>query len=247
MDFYLPASAPEGTLGDIYQALAVELVGGNASSFARLERLVPTSGIQDTMPFLQLARTQMRFGKVAQAEQTLRSVLKREPSNVRALTWLALTLSSVDLTASIEYLEQAQKLSKFEDPDLFYNLGVLYARNGHEDQARQALQRTVELRPLHTSAWMQLGLLHERQQHFDLAAEALRRSLAIEPKTGRARLALAKVLAEDGRRDEALRVLRLGLRWSDDPDGMQRALTQLGASPDPMADGIKSDDGPTEP
>lgn len=233
MDFYLPGSAPAGALGEVYKAYGVELIGGNAESFEHLRRMLPRSGTEASEPWLQLARNYLQGREGERALEILRRVLEREPDNARALTWVGLVQAPSDLAGAARTLETARERSDFEDPDLLYNLGVVYGHAERHEEALATLRRTVELRPLHAAGWMQLGLLHQRLQRHDEAAEALRRSLEVEPRTARARIALARSLVELDRPGEAERHLRHGLRWGDDADAVSAALRELGFSPHP--------------
>lgn len=244
MDFYLPDRAPTNELGQVYKAFGVELVGGNESSFRHLGLAVAAAEATDAEPWLQLARGFLQSNRRGRAEEILGRVLEREPTNVRALTWLGLSRAPTDLPAAIDLLEAARNRSPFEDPDLIYNLGVTYLRAGRLDDALRSLQTTIELRPLHASAWLQLGILHEQRDDLDAAESMLRRSLSIEPRSARPRLSLARVLLKEGRRDEALRQLRHGRHWSDDPGTMTQALLELGASLESPTAEIESTDGP---
>ncbi|MDA8017375.1 MAG: tetratricopeptide repeat protein [Thermoanaerobaculia bacterium] len=229
MDFYLPEAAPDGATGELYKAFGVELIGGNEASFRHLGLALSATATTAEEPWLQLARGYLRSGRTPRADEILGQVLERDASNVRALTWLGLARASSDLDAAIEYLESARDRSEYEDPDLLYNLGVVYSRAGRLDDAVATLRTVVELRPLHANGWMQLGLLHEKREKLEQAEEALRRSLSIEPRAARPRLDLARVLLKSDRRPEALRTLRHGLEWSDDAAFMARALRELGA------------------
>ena len=251
MDFYLPDDAPEGVLGEVYKAFGVELIGGNESSFRHLGLSLSAidpeiTDVEATSePRLQLARGHLRRFQTEQAAAILRQVLRDDPDNVRALTWLGLAHASTDLDAALGYLESARERAQFEDPDLLYNLGVITSRAGRPDRAIEIFRDVVELRPLHANAWMQLGLIQEDVGDLADAEASLRRSLSIEPRAHRPRLDLARVLFAAGQRDEALRVLRHGVRWSDQPDVLAQALRELGAPVDGTEEGIKSTDGPT--
>lgn len=257
MDFYLPAEAPDGVLGEVYKAFGVELIGGNEASFRHLGLSLAAleSGAEDlevavpgedaVEPRLQLARGHLRRLQTEPAMAVLQQVLRDDPDNVRALTWMGLAHASTDLDAALGYLESARERAQFDDPDLLYNLGVITARAGRPDDALAALETCVELRPLHANAWMQLGLIQEDSGDLTAAEASLRRSLSIEPRAHRPRLDLARVLLAAGQRDEAVRELRHGLRWSETPEVMAQALRELGVAVDAPAEGIKSTDGPT--
>ena len=244
MDFYLPETAPEGDLGQVYQAYGVELIGGNTSSFEHLQRMVASTGTEAEEPRIQLTRAYLIRGLTSYAERTLEGLLEDDPDDTRSLTLQALAKSLRDPKAALTYLERARAVSPFEDPDLYYNLGVIYGHADRPDDALAALERTVELRPLHSAGWMQLGLLQERLGQLEDAERALRRSLATEPTASRARLALARVLMASDQRDEAIRQLRHGWRWGDDPEDLAQALEELGAELEEPVSKIKSTDGP---
>ena len=65
-----------------------------------------------------------------------------------------------------------------------FNLGVLLARSGRNDEARQAFEQALERDPTYARAWVNLGVLHARTGQMEEARRATdRRWKRIPPVT----------------------------------------------------------------
>ncbi|MCE7932445.1 MAG: tetratricopeptide repeat protein, partial [Xanthomonadales bacterium PRO6] len=80
---------------------------------------------------------------------------------------------------------------------------------GRLDEAREAIDRVLEMRPTHAPTWLMRA---ELVADADSSEAALRRAIEIDPRLARAHLLLARQLAHDGRRDEAEFALEQALR-----------------------------------
>lgn len=71
---------------------------------------------------------------------------------------------------------------------------------GRLDEAREAIDRVLEMRPTHAPTWLMRA---ELVADADSSETALRRAIELDPRLARAHLLLARQLAHDGRADEA--------------------------------------------
>jgi tetratricopeptide (TPR) repeat protein len=83
-------------------------------------------------------------------------------------------------------------------------LGVVYAKRGEFDRAVAALQTALEFRPAFIEARIRLGLAYERLGQTDRALAEYDRAIRDDPWASPALLFSALILAEQGRRQEAL-------------------------------------------
>jgi tetratricopeptide (TPR) repeat protein len=119
----------------------------------------------------------------------------------------------------------------------FYR-GIAYFNSGDLPRARQALedytQGDAAPRSLRELALMDLGVVYEQMHDYAKAADAYQRAAAINgPERNNARVAIARVLQQQGKRDEAIKAYREFL--ASDPYAPQRetviqALANLGVS-----------------
>jgi Tetratricopeptide repeat len=178
----------------------------------RLEQILAATPPSEIEPLFDLGASQLRQKRTAELEKTALAILARAPNHPLALEWLGLARGDLDL------LRKAAKL----DPQMVeidYNLGLL--AKGEESIA--AFQRAVAGRPNFVLAWFYLG---ERQSG-DAAIAAYRRTLDIDPTFTRAYLGIAKALAEQGKRDEALRYLQHGAKAARNREQVREALQAL--------------------
>jgi len=193
-----------------------------------------------------LAEAEFRSGGFQEARREAERMLKSNPGNEWATYWLsqasgALAQQSFSKVASLnpdsarlhellahyfatrrqfarakaEYLAAIQKAPELSD--LHLGLGTLYLQDGELPEAEKELQRTIELAPESALAHYHLGHIYVHEQRWDLAIPQLRRAVNDPAVTVKARLDLAKALAETDRTREAVEELLPAL--PNDKDG----------------------------
>lgn len=65
-----------------------------------------------------------------------------------------------------------------ENPDTFYNMGIMAALGGRRDEARQHFTRVLQMQPRHVSAWLQLANLSDTPEQ---AWNYIQQARAISP------------------------------------------------------------------
>jgi tetratricopeptide (TPR) repeat protein len=194
----------------------------------------------------KLAEAEFRLGHFQEARRDAERMLESNPGDEWAIYWLsqssgALAQQSFSKVASLnpdsarlhellahyfatrrqfahaktEYLAAIQKAPDL--PDLHLGLGTLYLQDGELAEAEKELQRTIELSPESTLADYELGHIYVHEQRWDPAVQYLRRAVNDPTVTVKARLDLAKALAETDRTREAVEELLPAL--PDDKDG----------------------------
>lgn len=112
------------------------------------------------------AKTDKKFADLADIET--QKALAISPGNlnvVRTQFGIYIRLSEVDnnyLTKAKTALDKAITMAP-NDPKLFYNLGLMYARTGQFDQAKKILEKTIELKPDYDAPKQALKVIAEEQ------------------------------------------------------------------------------------
>jgi tetratricopeptide (TPR) repeat protein len=194
----------------------------------------------------KLAEAEFRLGHFQEARREAERMLESNPGNQWVIYWLsqssgALAQQSFSKVASLnpdsarlhellahyfatrrqfaraktEYLAAIQKAPDL--PDLHLGLGTLYLQDGEVAEAEKELQRTIELSPESTLADYELGHIYVHEQRWDPAVQYLRRAVNDPSVNVKARLDLAKALAETDRTREAVEELLPAL--PDDKNG----------------------------
>jgi len=163
----------------------------------------------DVQTLLALGITLGRRGYYQESEASLRRCLELEPRLVRAQYYLSLALFAQGEALKQQPGRQADATARFEE-------------------AAGWARRATELDPGHGEAHFQLGLtLWSLGRRAD-AIEAFRRAVATRPELPDPHLWLGKALAEDGKREAAVRHLRDAVRYAAPNDPRPRqALEQL--------------------
>jgi len=158
--------------GDLTPALVAHLVGYFAIS---LSLCTPPSPVFCQDQLLSSTYDQIteafRKGKLAEAEQTLRSVLRSHPKEVQALGLLGVVL---DAQNRYEEAERSYTQSLELAPNsaaLWNNLGNHYLARGMVDRAEQTFHRVLSIDPRHANANLQLAKIRVEAKQ---GAEAFR-------------------------------------------------------------------------
>lgn len=101
-----------------------------------------------------------------------------------------------------------------EDPEALATAGLVARREGRLDRSAALLERAVELRPDHETAWKFLGTTYLRLDRFADAEAAFRRQIEISPGVKHAYASLAMALDRQGESEEAEAVYRRQLELS---------------------------------
>ncbi len=138
---------------------AVNLYGTQPEYYSELAK--SAAGI--TLLFDSSKNTEaIKFAQLADLES--QKSVDLSPSNVNLLRTRAITLlttaliNSQDLDKARIALEKAIELAP-TDAKLYYNLGLVYARENNTDKAKEIFTKTIELKPDYRNARFALGLI----------------------------------------------------------------------------------------
>ncbi len=167
---------------------------------------------------LALANRSAQAGDMAGAERALAPLsllgLGGDPEVLNMLG--AIRLTQGRLIEAVTLLSQGRAAAPRE-PMLACNLGRALAGLGRVEEARQAFQAAIKLRPDFADARFEAGQLAHRTRQFDQAEKAFRDLIRLMPGHLHAKMALGAVIADAGRPQEAEAPLRRGLEEAADP------------------------------
>lgn len=92
-------------------------------------------------------------------------------------------------------------------PEVFYNLGLILRSNGRLNEAVEAYENALELRPRFPEAINNLGVVFERLGRLDEAEDVFRHALLLEPNSADTLSNLGGMLKDLGRLDESIECL----------------------------------------
>jgi TolA-binding protein len=137
--------------------------------------------------------------KLDEAEQALRQVLERHPTDADALHVLALVEADGGRPKVAEWaLSRVRELSP-RDPAAANDLGVLALRRGDAPAARAHFEVATALAPGFAPAWSNLGALALSYRDYAAAADAHCRAALLEPSRWETRLACGWALEGQGK------------------------------------------------
>lgn len=141
---------------------------------------------------------------------------------------LAVALSSLGRSAeAAAQLEVACRLAPRE-ANFFFKLGLARSEAGNLPQAILALEQAVALDAGFSQAWYNLGLARIRAEDPNGAILALNRAELLDPRSARVPYAMATVLSNLGRREEAVAAARRALAIEPGFSAARELLDNLG-------------------
>lgn len=142
-------------------------------------------------------------GRLAEAEDTFRTVLAEDPSHAPAHTQLGHTLRALDRKDEAVDAYRAAVEAAPEDLDTLYQLGALLLELRRLDELDEVAHRLIELDPTGPRGHALEGLSHRARGDLEQAAEHLERAVSLAPADFTTRNAVMMVLYTLGRVEEA--------------------------------------------
>ena len=169
-------------------------------------------------------------GRLKEAEQAYRGVLRENPQNPEALHLLGLLAHQAgDNRAGADLIRQAIEI-RGERAVYHFNLGVVLTAAGDTTGAEHAYRKCLALAPDRAEAHNNLGLLLQGRGEPEEAAAAFRCALAQDPRHAEAQANLGRALQELGEEEAALasfeRALAVDPRLPEAHFGRGRSLEQ---------------------
>ena len=144
-------------------------------------------------------------GKLDQAENIVRQILKARPNTADAHNVLGVVLHRRGQTDdAIAAVRRAIKLNN-NAPNYFANLGEMERVKGHLDIAAAALTRAVKLNPHSPQALNNLGIVSYDRKEFAKAEQHYRKAIALDDNYAEAHNNLGNALRALAKHDEAVR------------------------------------------
>ena len=222
-----PDEAPPGDLGEIHRVRAVLQAGGGDAALDRLDALLERTPVEAPEAWLAKVRAELGLHRYAAAEATVGRLLGMLPDHPQIYRYWGLARAGRgDADAAIALVERAVELDPTSHESVF-NLGVLLSSAGRPADAEPHLRRAIALRPHAAPAHRHLGNVLLALDRPADAEASFRQALAAEPSDGAATAALGQLLLDRGDHDEALRVLRHGVRWARRPDAVRALIDSI--------------------
>ncbi|OHD12894.1 MAG: restriction endonuclease [Spirochaetes bacterium GWB1_48_6] len=113
-----------------------------------------------------------------------------------------------------------------QDPENFYNCGLIFEERGKADQAVKFYKKTLELDPRHSNTHIHLGLLLFRAKRIPEAKAELEIALRLNPENYQANYYLGKILKDNQDFNGALLAFERAVK---DPELKLKALVERGS------------------
>jgi len=102
------------------------------------------------------------------------------------------------------------------DPEFWCSLGAAYDRAGKLDEAIDAYNYAIKLKPDYAEAWFKSGVVREKEGRNDKALADLRHAVKIRPDYAEAWYGLGTIYNRSGLTDEAITAFRQALKFKPD-------------------------------
>ncbi len=170
--------------------------------------------------------------KNPEAEQFLRTATGLKPSahveEGQARAWLSLAhvVETSNPSEALEAYRQASTLRP-TDPEPHLSAGLLLEKQGHFDDAAKEYRLALTLDSSSRDAMTGLANAYMRGHQFPQAEEVLRKLSIARPKDGAIHNELGRVLATEGKKDDAIVELEAGFKLAPGDIAAQRDLGDL--------------------
>ena len=216
---YLLKHEPEKSISQLKEVLAVEPQHAEANE-KLAELLLSQKRFDECISFLEKQKTvrlipasllvmlgdaHLAKNSLPQAEENYLSALDGRLDNVGALFGLArISRLKGEMKEAAVYLNRVATLSaQSKSPEFLYDFAIEALRVGLNDEAKSALERSLELKPKETSYLLALGIAWLRKADLFEAERIFRRLLQIQPGNAYGQLHLGYVLLNQKKYDEA--------------------------------------------
>ena len=142
----------------------------------------------------------------------LRSRLAADPRNRELYNQLSEALAAHDEWTALRWLALQWQPYDPENPQVYEILGLAAENLGRDSEAARAFASLIEIGPAKTELLQRAGLLLVRAGRARLAEAPLRKALEVRPDRANGYRHLALMLWQDGRVEEAARVLESATR-----------------------------------
>jgi tetratricopeptide (TPR) repeat protein len=133
--------------------------------------------------------------------------------------WANLYAAQDNLIAATQEIKQAIKLDPNRS-ESYLLLAIFELRANQPDQAEADFQQAIKVDPKSMTAQLALGSYYQSRNRLPEAEQQFKHAIDVDPKSPEPRTAMARVLMQEGKRDEIEAFLRqTKLDLSDNPEG----------------------------
>lgn len=171
---------------------------------------------------IELGAVRLDLGRMQEAVDAFRAAVDADPKSVRGWNNLGYALLGLDKSdEAVRAFDYAILLNP-RSTLAHFNLARLHNNRNDVKLALKHAQAAANVDPAHADAWLLIGDIHRRSRNTEGALEAYKSAAAAGPDNLVALNALADLLAETGRFDEARRgYWRL---WQKHPESLKSGL-----------------------
>lgn len=178
------------------------------------------------------AKRHQQAGRIAQAEQIYKQILRTDPKQPDALQFVGLrAYESGRIDEAVDYLQRAASAQP-SNAFIRANLGTVLQQRGQFDEAIACYRRALEINPSLPHAHNNLGAALKKTGHLDEAMQSYQRAVSLRPDYAEAHSNLGNVLKQVGRLDEAIAAQRCSLksnpRYAEGHNNLGLALAAKG-------------------
>jgi Flp pilus assembly protein TadD len=219
-----PESTPEIVANET-PAPPVETRPDAAASFDAQKRSLATT-----------AESAFRRGDFQEAEETYRLIVEADPSDVRMMCNLGVSLIKQEKFGDAIPKFQEALTREEANPFAHLMLGVCHWKLRQPELAVDRLNRSLVLQPANPQAWLYLGLVALDANRFRDAQTAFAKAIEIKPDYALAHYNLAVVHTKPGSADpvQAKRSYEESLRHGGARDEAIELFLRLGTEPEPV-------------
>jgi tetratricopeptide (TPR) repeat protein len=208
---------PTGDAREYYRLAAVARANRFTETARKgLEAHLARNAYLSPTPYIDLAKTQLQTGAYAAAEAGLERLLETYPNLHIGYTLLGTALLAQDKREqAVTALRRSLEIQP--DPETWFNLAIAYLQAGNAEDAEDAIDEAIQLRPTMPQAWKYRGQLLMSKGQTASAIDAFTESLRLEPRDADAYRQLVIALRKAGRDEEARRYLDHGRTVASSP------------------------------
>ena len=171
----------------------------------------------------------LQYKKFEQAETIYGSLSERQKLLNIALVNAGINKLGLEQHSEAQLLLEKATEADRENPEAWYNLGVLHSRSDNSDLALECWERAIEIRPSYTKPRLKVGSRFALDDRLAEAASQFKKVLELDVRNVEAYRKLSSALRSSGDWGQAVAILRDGLKIA--PDNIQllqrAALTLL--------------------
>jgi tetratricopeptide (TPR) repeat protein len=166
-------------------------------------------------------------GHTDSAVALLRQALEVDPNNEVALVNLGLAhLGSGEYAEARSWFRRAVA-SNPENLKALVNISFAYLQQGQTDSAAAYIEQATHIEPNDAGLWVNLGGIYRAKGMFEKAGEAYESAVSLEPDNVVALFGMAAVMAQQGRRQDSISILRRILEIDPEFNQARVALDRL--------------------